>query len=107
MHIFVGQYEVKNELSETPFKMGNVELGVAQIEDGLFKCLDCPKTFQHLSTAKRHYNEKHIMGPQKCAYCGKKYNALRYLKEHLFNKHQITSDTSDSMLNLRLHSTNE
>ena len=43
MHIFVGQYEVKNELSETPFKTGNVELGVAQIEDGIFKCLDCPK----------------------------------------------------------------
>ena len=88
MHIFVGQYEVKNELSEAPFKMGNVELGVAQIEDGLFKCLDCPKTFQHLSTAKRHYNEKHIMGPQKCPYCGKKYNALRYLKGHLLEKHE-------------------
>jgi hypothetical protein len=39
VHIFVGQFEVKNELSETLFKTGNVELGVAQIEDGIFKCL--------------------------------------------------------------------
>ena len=98
MHIFVGQYEVKNELSETPFKTGNVELGVAQIEDGIFKCLDCPKTFQHLSTAKRHYNEKHILGPQchECPYCGRKYTLLRYLKEHMSNIHQITQKMLNS-----------
>jgi len=85
-----GQFEI----TETP-----IELGLARMENGMVKCLVCTRSFQHNSTAKRHYKEKHLQLPAcyDCPYCGRKYTLLRYLKEHMSNIHQITQ----KMLNSR------
>jgi len=81
------------QVSEIP-----IEMGLARMENGMYKCLVCTRAFQHNSTAKRHYNEKHILGPQchECPYCGRKYTLLRYLKEHMSNIHQITQKMLNS-----------
>ena len=86
----LGQFEI----TETP-----IEMGLARMENGMFKCLVCTREFQHNSTAKRHYKEKHLQVPEchECPYCGRKYTLLRYLKEHMSNIHQITQ----KMLNSR------
>ena len=74
-------------------------MGLVHMKSGMFECLVCTREFQHNSTAKRHYKEKHLQVPEchECPYCGKKYTLLRYLKEHMSNIHQITQ----KMLNSR------
>ena len=96
LHIFSWICDFIGDLELTDIPL---EMGLARMENGMFKCLVCTRSFQHNSTAKRHYKEKHLQGLQchKCSYCGKEYTLLRYLKEHMSNVHQITQ----KMLNSR------
>lgn len=84
-------------IRQTICKISDLNLGLARMDNGHYKCLICTKTFMHKSTARRHYNEVHIQSvrqggiPNECLYCGKKYSTPRYLKEHMSNVHQVTS----------------
>ena len=76
---------------EATFDQLSEGMGWVQVENGLFKCLECSRTFKHKRTAKRHYSEKHVESLQshECPYCQKKYPNLRYLKMHLSNHCQM------------------
>ena len=81
---------------EATFDQLSEGMGWVQVENGLFKCLECSRTFKHKRTAKRHYNEKQVESAQshECPYCQKKYPNLRYLKMHWSNHCQMIPSLS-------------
>ena len=61
-------------------------------EDGRTICLICVKDFVDLSTARRHYREKHEERNElfECSYCNQRFTIKRSLSDHMFRKHKIS-----------------
>jgi DNA-directed RNA polymerase subunit RPC12/RpoP len=80
LHLFVGEMEATFD------QLSPEGMGWVQMKNGLFKCLECTRTFQHNRTARRHFKEKHGQSSKiECQYCGttfcRKENLLRHISK--------------------------
>ena len=80
LHLFVGEMEVTFD------QLPSEGMGWVQMKNGLFKCLECTRTFQHNRTARRHFKEKHAQSSKiECQYCSttfcRKENLIRHISK--------------------------
>lgn len=67
------------------------EEGIVPIGDGKMQCLKCFMTFGHLSSAKRHYRNRHmVQEPFPCRFCKRILKNIESLNEHIRTIHGIS-----------------
>jgi len=68
------------------------EGGIAPIgTTGRWKCLACSKQLSNRSNAMRHYRDHHLaFEKHNCEVCGKEYNNISCLRQHLKTSHGLT-----------------
>ena len=75
------------------------EEGIAPGQDGKVHCLKCLMTFGHMSSAKRHYRNRHMMSSTvACKFCKRVLKNVDSLNEHVRYVHGI----SQKMLKTRI-----